>query len=104
MNRQIYIVDFKVMTKQGNYSSMSSYPKTFDSNDYQQDMDKTLRRAWSAYHKAISDAYAVDDRPLQAITITQMDGRQLDYKSIPELFVPEQPEEPQNPEEPGEGE
>ena len=75
--RNIFTVNYKVLNAQGQYSSVSQYPKTFDSNSYDNDVAKALRRAKNAYHTAVAAMYAVDDRPMQMVTLEQADGRQI---------------------------
>ena len=45
MKRQIYEVYAKVVGSDGSYSTLSGYPKAFDSRNYNNDIDKTLMRA-----------------------------------------------------------
>ena len=74
MQRAIYIVESKVVNSAGVLGNASGYPKTFDSNSYDGDVVKTLRRAKAAYHSALATAYAVDDRQLQSAYLTTPDG------------------------------
>ena len=78
MQREIYEVNAKIMDANGNFSTVSGFPKTFDSRSYNDDADKTLRRALAAYHAQLGSGYAVDGRPLQLAMITRMsDGVQI---------------------------
>lgn len=93
--RNIFIVNFKVLNAQGQYSSVSQYPKSFDSNSYDGDVAKALRRAKAAYHTAVAAMYAVDDRPMQMVSLEQADGRQILRESEGAFPVePEPNEEP----------
>ena len=74
MQRAIYIVESKVVNSAGTLGNATGYPKVFDSKNYDNDVDKTLRRAKAAYHSALATAYAVDDRQLQSAYLTTPDG------------------------------
>lgn len=74
MERVIYIVESKVVNSAGVLSNAAGYPKTFDSTDYNNDADKTLRRAKAAYHSALATAYATDGRQLQSAYLGTPDG------------------------------
>ena len=74
MQRVIYIVEAKVVNSEGVLGNATGYPKTFDSKDYGNDTNKTLRRAKAAYHSALAAAYAVDNRQLQSAYLTTPDG------------------------------
>ena len=60
-----------------NFSTVSGFAKTFDSNDYEGDTTKTMRRAKAAYHAELAAGYAVDNRLMHTVTIESADGRQL---------------------------
>lgn len=74
MQRVIYIVEAKIVDANGTLGNASGYPKTFDSNNYDGDTIKALRRAKAAYHAALASAYAVDGRQLQSAYLTTPDG------------------------------
>ena len=77
MQRAIFIVEAKVVNANGVLGNATGYPKTFDSVSYNNDMAKTLRRAKAAYHAALADFYAVDNRQVQAAYIVMPDGNML---------------------------
>ena len=93
--RNIFTVNYKVLNSQGQYSSVSQYPKTFDSNSYDNDVAKALRRAKNAYHTAVAAMYAVDDRPMQMVTLEMANGRQILRESEGDFPQPEPQPEPE---------
>lgn len=103
MQRQIYEVYAKVVDANGNYNTLSGYPKVFDSRSYNHDIEKALRRATGAFAACWSDMCSVDTRQLQTVILMSADGYILDKKQlgrIADLPDPEpEPEEPTEPEE-----
>lgn len=93
--RNVFIVNAsQVVTSdshpEGLYSTVSGYPKTFDSRSYPAadgnpngDSDAALRAAKSDYHKQLSDFYKGSaNRVLAVVTLEQHDGRQILRESI----------------------
>ena len=93
MQREIYEVTAKIVDSTGAYNTLSGYPKVFDSKHYDNDLDKTWRRATGEWHAAMTAMSVRDDRPLQLAMITRMsDGVQIivdRYGDMPELPDPE---------------
>lgn len=89
MQREIYEVTAKIVDANGAFNTLSGYPKTFDSKNYGNDLDKTYKRAEGEWHDAMSAMSKRDDRPLQLAMITRMsDGVQVlvnRYGDMPEL-------------------
>lgn len=80
--RQIYIVNAtQVVTSEshpeGLYSTLSGFPKTFDSRSYNDDEEKALRMAKSEYLSQQSAFYASDNRAMWTVTLTRADGAQF---------------------------
>ena len=50
MARQIFIVNANIVDANGNHSIPSGYPKSFDSKNYNNDVDKAQRRAESDFY------------------------------------------------------
>lgn len=109
MQREIYEVYAKIVDANGNYNTLSSYPKVFDSINYDNDCEKAKQRAYAAYYGALSSLLAVDTRQCQfAMLIRGNDGLQLEMRCFgkiadlpdPEPETPEEPENPDDPEEP----
>lgn len=94
MARQIFIVSACIADANGTFNYLSGYPKTFDSRNYQDDINKAQLRAegdmsevWGAFCKR-------DDRQIQTVTLTTVDGFQLDRKSRGAFVEPEPTPEP----------
>ena len=98
MARQIYIVDAHIVDANGTFNYISGYPKRFDSNSYQGDIDKTKRRAEGDMSEAWGAMCKVDTRMVQTVTLSTADGFQLDRKTMGQFTDPQ----PQPQEEPGE--
>lgn len=89
MNRQIFIVNAHIVDSTGAFHTLDGYPKTFDSNNYNNDIDKAQKRAdgdasdtWGAMCKR-------DDRLLQCVTLETVDGFQLYKKSMGRISDPD---------------
>lgn len=92
MARQIFIVEAAIVNADGTYSMLTGFPKRFDSEDYEGDIDKAERRAKAAYHAALGDMYAVDNRMMQTALVMTADGFQIAKETIGMLQP--SPEEP----------
>lgn len=94
--RQIYIVNAtQVVTSEthpeGIYSTVSGYPKTFDSRNYDSSETnpngneaRALQVAKSEYFSRLSTMYASDaaNRVMSVVTLTRADGRQIMSESF----------------------
>lgn len=93
MQREIYEVTAKIVDANGTFNTLSGYPKTFDSKNYQNDIDKTRNRAMGEWHEALGAMCKRDDRLLQLAMITRMsDGVQIAVERVgdmPEVPDPE---------------
>ena len=104
--RNIYIVNAtQVVTSEshpeGLYSVMTGYPKTFDTINFDNDEDKTLRMAKAAYLSQLATNYSVDNRAMTTVTLERADGRQIMRESIGAFpVVPEPEPEPEEEVEP----
>ena len=74
MERQIYIVNAMVVDANGNMSILSGYPKSFDSKNYGNDIEKTYRRADGDASDTWSDMCKQDTRQVQTVTLGTVDG------------------------------
>ena len=74
MKRQIFEVYAKVVDANGAYNTLSGYPKTFDSHNYDDDIDKALKRAKGEFHDTIGAMCKRDDRQLQTVILMTADG------------------------------
>lgn len=82
MRREIYEVYAKVVDANGNYNTLSGYPKTFDSRNYNDDFNKTLMRAQAEYHETLGAMYKRDDRQLQTVMLLTADGAVMESAAI----------------------
>ena len=82
MARQIYIVSASIVDANGTYSALSGYPKTFDSRNYSDDIEKAQRRAEGDFSEAWGAMCKRDDRQIQTVTLSTVSGIQLDRKSV----------------------
>lgn len=98
MQREIYEVTAKIVDANGTFNTLSGYPKTFDSKNFDNDIEKTWKRATGEWHNAMNAMSKRDDRPLQLAMITRMsDGVQVivdRYGDMPEEPDPEPEPEP----------
>ena len=103
MRREIYEVYAKIVDANGNYNTLSSYPKVFDSKNYDNDCEKTKQRAYASYYGALSSLLSVDTRQCQfAMLIRGNDGLQLEMRCFGEIADLPDPEPEQEPDpEPG---
>lgn len=85
MKREIYEVYAKIVDSTGAYNTLSGYPKAFDSRSYENDLDKTLRRALGEYHDTLGAMYKRDDRQVQTVLLIRSDGLVIDSASIGKL-------------------
>ena len=82
MKRAVYEVYAKVVDATGAYNTLSGYPKTFDSRNYSNDIDKTLRRAMGEYYETLGTMCKRDDRQMQTVLLIRADGVVLESKSV----------------------
>ena len=106
MKREIYEVIAKVVDASGAYNNLTGYPKSFDSHQNEDNLDKAMNKAYAAYNDASSAGYtaANSGRPLTiAMLVRVSDGMALEKIRIgkmPELPDPNpEPVEPSEPEE-----
>lgn len=102
MARSIFRVEAWIVDANGTFNVLTGYPKNFDSNSYNGDSDKALKRAMGDFSEVFGAFCKRDDRQLQTVILTQANGQLIDRKCLGALVEPEpaQPEEPENPEEP----
>ena len=95
--REIFEVYAKIVDSNGAYSTLSGYPKSFDTNNYDGDLEKTTNRAYSEWYAALSAMGKRDDRQIQfAMIIRASDGLQIEckkYGGFPPDPEPEPPEQ-----------
>ena len=81
MARQIFIVNAQIVDSTGKLSILSGYPKSFDSKNYGDDIDKAQRRADGDLSDVWSDMCKRDDRQIQTVTLSTVDGFTLETKT-----------------------
>ena len=102
MKREIYEVIAKVVDAAGGYNNLSGYPKTFDSHQNDDSIDKARNKAYASFNEASGAGYtaANSGRPLTIVSLIRIsDGMQLEKSCIgkmPELPDPEPQEELEN--------
>lgn len=95
MQRQIFVVYASIVDANGAFANLSGYPKTFDSRNYDNDIDKAQRRAIGDMSETFGAMCKRDDRQLQTVMTMTADGFLIEKKSIgkiAELPDPEQTE------------
>ena len=78
MERKVYEVYAKIIDANGAYNTLSGYPKVFDSRLYNNDIEKTLKRANGEFHDTIGALCKRDDRQLQTVLLMGADGFIID--------------------------
>lgn len=78
MERKIYEVYAKVVDATGAYNTLSGYPKTFDSKNYGNDIEKTLKRAQGGFSECVGAMCKNDERQLQTVILMDATGSLLD--------------------------
>ena len=105
MARNIYRVEAWIVDANGTFNVLTGYPKNFDSNSYDGDTDKALRRAQGDFSEVYGAFCKRDDRLMQTVILLQANGQELDRKCLGTTLVPA-PAEPEEEEEetPNDGE
>lgn len=70
--REIFEVTANIVDANGTYNALSGYPRTFDSKNYDNDIDRARRRAYADFYEALSAMGKRDDRQLQIAAIRQI--------------------------------
>ena len=87
--REIFEVVAKVVDANGTFNPLTGYPKTFDSRNYQDDINKAQRRAEGEFAECWGAMCKRDDRQIQTVTLGTADGFQLDRRSYGAFAEPE---------------
>ena len=77
MTRQIFIVSAHIVDANGTFNFIEGYPKQFDSNSYEGDVDKAQRRADGDASTVWADMCKKDTRKLQCVNLQTADGLTL---------------------------
>lgn len=80
---------------QGIFSVMSGFPKTFDSVNYEGDIEQTMKAAKSAYFAQLSANYGNTNpaRVMTTVTLEVANGQQILKESIGGFPAEAEPEE-----------
>ena len=89
MARQIFIVSASVVDANGTFNFLEGYPKKFDSNSYQGDINKTQRRAEGDMSETWGAMCKVDTRQIQTVSLATVDGFVLETKTMGQFVEPE---------------
>ena len=98
MQRQIFIVSASIVDANGTYSNLPNYPKTFDSKNYGNDIDKARLRAIGDASETYGAMCKRDDRQLQTVMVMTADGFVIKKESIGRIADLPDPEETKEPE------
>lgn len=93
--KSIFIVDAFQIDQQGVYSHMSGYPKSFDSDSYEGNVDKAKKRATGAFAAEWSAACNVDNYQMKLITLTDIYGLQIRKEIVGKITEPAPTPEPE---------
>ena len=98
MQRQIFVVSASVVDANGTFNTLNGYPKTFDSKNYGNDIEKTRLRAEGEYSETYGAFCKRDDRQLQTVMLMSADGFVIDTKHIGKIADLPDPEPEPEPE------
>lgn len=92
MARRIYEVYAKVVDANGNYNTLNGYPKSFDSRNFEDDVEKTLNRARAEYYSTLGQMYLATTRKYQMILLISTRGDIVDLATIGSIEEEEETE------------
>lgn len=92
MQRQIFIVSAFIVDANGTFSNLPNYPKTFDSKNHGNDIDKARLRAIGDASECFGTMCKRDDRQLQTVMVMTADGFLIEKKSIGKIAELPDPE------------
>ena len=83
MGRTILEVDAMVVDSTGAFNHITNYPKRFDSNSYNNDLEGTMKRAKAEYYSTLSSMYSNQaNRQIQTVRLTNVKGEIILRESI----------------------
>lgn len=86
MQREIFEVYAKIVDANGTYNTLSGYPKTFDSKNYDNDVAKAQQRAYGEFHECLGAMCKRDDRQVQIVMIFRAsDGLTIAKEAIGQI-------------------
>lgn len=66
----------------GLFSTMSGFPKIYDSVNFSDDIEATMKAAKSAYYDQLSKNYSYTNRAMTTVTLEMANGQQILRESI----------------------
>ena len=93
MARNIYIVDAHIVDANGAFHYIEGYPKTFDSKNYSDDVDKAKKRSEGDASEQWGAMCKQDTRQIQVVSMADIFGNVYMKKSMGD-FPENQPPEP----------
>ena len=94
MARTILEVDFTIVDANGSFTHAQNYPKKFDSNNYDGDLEGTMKRAKAEYFTTLGGAYGNQaNRQIQTVLLTNVYGATILRESIGSFAIESEPEE-----------
>ena len=95
-NRKIFILNAFVVDANGAWHQYNGTPKTFDSKNYNDDVEKAQKRAKGEFSDIVGDMSKVDTRKIQTVTLTDESGFNVMPPFVDgSLYEPEPEEEPE---------
>ena len=86
MRREIFEVYAKIVDANGSYSTLSGYPKVFDSKLLNNDIEVAMNKAYGEYHSTLGAMYPRSDRQVQFVMIVQAStGLQIEAGKVGEI-------------------
>ena len=80
--RNIFIVNAFIVDANGTFANMSGYPKTFDSKNYGDDVDKAKKRAEGDMSEQWGEMCKRDDRQIQTVMLSDVFDNVFEKKSM----------------------
>ena len=81
MARNIFIVNAQIVDANAAFHFLDGYPKTFDSKNYDDDVDKAKKRAEGDMSETWGAMCKRDDRLIQVVSMTDAFGNVIEKKS-----------------------
>ena len=97
MPRQIFIVEAFIVDANGTFNYLSGYPKKFDSQNYDYDVEKTRRRAEGDMSDTWGDMCKVDTRQIQTVRLSDVNGFVLETRTTGQFVMAHPVQETEEP-------
>ena len=92
-NRKIFYLNAWVVDANGTWSQYSGTPKTFDSKNYSDDIEKASKRAKGEFSDIVGDMSKVDNRKLQCVTLQDENGTYIVNPFVDGTLLEPEPEQ-----------